>query len=298
MSWYTNYPKSTPKKVAGGIRANIPAKNSRQSWWARRWIEVLENFDLGGRLQRGRSYARNGQVLEIHIESGLVKAKVQGSDSTPYGVRIAIVPFTQSQCQQLSQTLAKQMRFAAQLLAGQMPQDIEQSFEEAGLSLFPESEEDLVTSCSCPDWSNPCKHIAAVYYLIGHEFDRDPFLLFKLRGLDRDQLLANLKTSSSSAGSPENNHHTEDLPREPLACEADAFWKGGELPAGSLVSAPLPVMTAALVKRLGNLPFWRSETSLLDELKPVYINASERARQLGEGPFMECGDLSPRRVGD
>lgn len=279
MAWYYDYPKSTPKKVAGGIRANIPARNSRQSWWARRWIEVLEDFDLGGRLQRGRSYARNGQVLEIHIESGLVKAKVQGSGSRPYGVRIAVASFTPAQCEQLSQALGQQMRFAAQLLAGQMPQDIEESFEEAGLSLFPESEDDLDTSCSCPDWSNPCKHIAAVYYLIGHEFDRDPFLLFKLRGLDRDQLLASLKTSSSR----KNDRIDEELPREALACEADTFWKGGELPEGFLASAPSPVMTAALIKRLGNLPFWRSETSLLDELKPVYINASEHARQLEGG---------------
>ena len=83
--------------------------------------------------------------------------------------------------------LSQQVIFTAKLLAGEMPQDIEQAFTDAGLSLFPAQSKDLDTECSCPDWSNPCKHIAAVYYLLGEEFDRNPFLIFKLRGMEREE---------------------------------------------------------------------------------------------------------------
>jgi hypothetical protein len=90
---------------------------------------------------------------------------------------------------------AAALRFAAGL--GEMPQDIEQAFAKAGLSLFPARHNDLKTECSCPDWSNPCKHIAAVYYLLGEEFDRDPFLIFQLRGMSREEFLGILGESAS-----------------------------------------------------------------------------------------------------
>ena len=80
-----------------------------------------------------------------------------------------------------------------------MPQDIEEVFHQAGLSLFPERSRDLETDCSCPDWSNPCKHIAAVYYLLGEEFDRDPFLIFKLRGMDARGIPALLGAAAACA---------------------------------------------------------------------------------------------------
>src|SRR5204862_3418808 len=95
--------------------------------------------------------------------------------------------------------LGGQAVFAAKLLAGEMPQDIEKVFADVDLSLFPEKAKDLTTDCSCPDWSNPCKHVAAVYYLLGEEFDRDPFLLFRLRGLSREELFARLNEQSPAA---------------------------------------------------------------------------------------------------
>ena len=107
----------------------------------------------------------------------------------------------------LAEGLSRQAIFLAKLLVGEMPQDVEQVFKDAGLSLFPEKLRDLSTDCSCPDDSNPCKHIAAVYYLLGEEFDRDPFLLFRLRGLEREKLMEML--------SPPPPHRQRRRPNRP-----------------------------------------------------------------------------------
>ena len=183
--WYDRgfFPRSRPRQARGGIKAQSKRGTFGQSWWAQRWIAVLESFDIGARLGRGRSYARGGQVLSIDIAKGKVKARVQGSRPKPYDITIDVKALSPAEWKKLVGVLAGQALFAAKLLAGEMPQDIEQVFQEAGLSLFPSKLRDLTTDCSCPDWSNPCKHIAAVYYLLGEEFDRDPFLLFKLRAV-------------------------------------------------------------------------------------------------------------------
>ena len=207
-SWWNDeyFPPSRPRKAKGGIKAQSKRGGFGESWWAKRWIEVLESFDLGARLARGRSYARSGQVLSIAIEKGKVKAKVQGSRPKPYAVTIEVKPLAEPTGTKVLDGAGRQALFAAKLLAGEMPQDIETVFQEVGLSLFPAQLGDLKTDCSCPDWSNPCKHIAAVYYLLGEEFDRDPFLIFTLRGLGRDALMARLGATSpgrvGAGGSP------------------------------------------------------------------------------------------------
>ena len=131
-------PPSRPRKATGGIKAASQRGGFGESWWARRWIEVLESFDIGGRLQRGRSYARKGQVLSINVTKGMVEAPVQGSRSQPYRVNITVRPLLLSEWKRLAAQLSKQVIYAAKLLAGEMPQEIEKAFSEAGLSLFPE----------------------------------------------------------------------------------------------------------------------------------------------------------------
>src|SRR5206468_8903950 len=172
-----------------------------------RWIAVLEGFELGGRLQRARAYARRGQVVSISIEKGRVDAVVQGSRPEPYAVSLETRTLPAAEWARLAATLTREARFAAKLLAGEMPPDVEEAFRRAGLSLFPAQKEDLRTSCSCPDWSNPCKHIAAVYYLLGEEFDRDPFLVFRLRGLDRDELVRLLGRAAATTPAPRERGH-------------------------------------------------------------------------------------------
>ena len=190
--YYGWYERTTPRDVKGGIKAQSKRGAFGESWWAKRWISVLESFDIGARLGRGRSYARRGQVVSVDVAKGKVTAKVQGSQREPYRVTIAVEPLGDREWAKVAEALSAQAIFAAKLLAGEMPQEVETVFTGAGVSLFPKKSKDLETSCSCPDWSNPCKHVAAVYYLLGEEFDRDPFLIFTLRGMTRDELVARL----------------------------------------------------------------------------------------------------------
>lgn len=162
-----HFPPSTPRRVEGGVKARSQRGKFGDTWWADRWIQVLESFGWDGRLRRGRSYARQGQVLEYHTAPGMVTAKVQGSRRKPYSIEIKVTPLSPEEWNQVAKAMSGQARFAAKLLAGEMPQDIEEAFAAANLTLFPRSEEDIDTLCSCPDWANPCKHIAAVYYIRG-----------------------------------------------------------------------------------------------------------------------------------
>ncbi len=283
MSWryHEYFPPSRPKAVKGGIKAQSKRGGFAESWWAKRWIAVLESFNIGARLGRGKTYARSGQVISIDIEKGLVKARVQGSRTKPYEIVIKVKPLSQENWKKLGKALASQVIFVAKLLSGEMPKDIEQVFSETGLSLFPAKRGDLVTECSCPDWSNPCKHIAAVYYLLGEEFDRDPFLIFKLRGMEKEELLdalgqtdkAGRKEKPEGAGAPPGEGEALP-PAEPIRSDSEAFWKGGELPDDLLGEVRIPPMEAALMKRLGKFPFWRGDRLLHEYLEPVYLNAS------------------------
>ena len=275
--WDWGYYKPKPLKPArGGIKAQSKRGTFGEKWWAKRWIEVLESFDIGARLQRGRSYARKGQVLSIEITKGEIKSQVQGSRPKPYDVKIKIKTLPEGDWRRLAAALSTQAIYAAKLLAGEMPNEIEQAFMEAELSLFPVKLGDLKTDCSCPDWSNPCKHIAAVYYLIGEEFDRDPFLIFKLRGATREEFIEML----GSAGGEQTNlpqlPQLPQLPLEPLVAEAESFWTGNAVPEDFFGEVRLPPVTAALPRRLGNFPFWRGGELFLDAIAPVYAEAARR----------------------
>ena len=272
------YPPSRPREAKGGIKAQTKRGGFGQSWWAKRWIAVLESFNIGARLSRGRSYARSGQVTHLEVGKGVVTAKVQGSRPKPYDVLIKVAKLSASDWKKLAESLGKQALFAAKLLAGQMPENIEDAFKAAGLSLFPDKSKDLVTDCSCPDWSNPCKHIAAVYYLLGEEFDRDPFLIFKLRGMTREKLLALLGGKASAPPKPQAESKPaelpETLPTERLPTDPASFWGAEDAKAITLGEVRIPSIAAALHKRLGNFPFWRGGEAFLDAIEGIYAAAS------------------------
>jgi uncharacterized Zn finger protein len=267
---------SIPREAKGGIKAQSKRGTFGESWWARRWIAVLESFNIGARLGRGRSYARRGQVLSIEIDKGKVGAKVQGSRPKPYNVDLQVKTLSSSDWQRLAKVLSRQAVFSAKLLTGEMPLDIEKAFKETGLSLFPEKLKDLKTACSCPDWSNPCKHIAAVYYLLAEEFDRDPFLIFKLRGMNREDFIATLSRPDKKATKKKVKPKQEPIHEDKGALTSDIskFWNGEPISDDFFGEVRIPPIVAALPKRLGSFPFWRGEERFLEAMESIYAKAS------------------------
>ena len=156
--------------MRGGIRAS--AQRHGKSWWTGRWLDVIEGFDIGARLSRGRSYARNGQVTKLSVEAGEARASVQGSRSGAYRVRIGMDVIPDKKWKELASILFEKPAAASSLLGGRMPEDAEKAFKSAGLDLFPRRESDLVTECTCPDWSNPCKHVNLIS--TRHMMDQEP----------------------------------------------------------------------------------------------------------------------------
>jgi uncharacterized Zn finger protein len=317
---FFDYPPSRPIPARGGIKAQSRRGAFGANWWGKRWIAVLEGFHLGARLSRGKSYARQGQVLSVAVNQGVVTARVQGSRKTPYLIKIGLRSFTPADWKKVARLLTAQPFLVAKMLAGELPGEIEQVFTTAGLSLFPEHYEDLKTSCSCPDWSNPCKHIAAVYYILSENFDQDPFLIFKLRGQDRQELCELLGAPPASGADPatvsspqgpgasgtasypfepdEQAEHSQPVAKEPLPVDPGVFWKGiqqGTL-AGTLpVSGMAPALTtkgheeaaAALLRRLGNFPFWQGSGQLLELLEPIYRQVAQSGLALMTGKDKE-----------
>ena len=276
---YYDYEYTRPREARGGIRAQSKRGDFGDSWWARRWVQALERFSIGSRLSRGRSYARRGQVVSIEVVPGEVSASVQGSRKRPYRVSIAVATLSDSDLRRLRDALAERPAFAASLLAGRMPEDVEDAFSDVGLSLFPSRMSDLETDCSCPDFANPCKHIAAVYLLLGEEFDRDPFLIFRMRGIERDELLGpDLRRSAEASALM-----APTLAPEPLPVDSDAFWGQPEWNDNydDLIGpARVPEQTAALPKQLGRFPFWQGGEDFLTALDGVYERASQAGLEL------------------
>ena len=246
MSW-REWEPSRPIQVEGGIRARSQRGAIGEQWWSRRFTDVLESFGMTGRLARGRNYARRGQVLGFEISCGYVTAQVQGSRPKPYRVRLAVTPLTKPQWRKVEQALAGQALFRAKLLAGEMPREIEQVFADCGTSLFPYSARDLEMSCSCPDWGVPCKHVAAVCYVLAEDFDLDPFGILAWRGRGREDLLAALRlTRADDTGTP---RPLIDVTDRPLAeCIAD-FWSPGLSPARLRTLPPTPATAPDLLLR-------------------------------------------------
>ena len=136
-----------PRKVDGGIAARTGRGAIGETWWSRRFVAVLESFAIGSRLTRGRRYARGGQVLDLRVEPGLVSARVQGSRREPYDVRIGVKTLPARAWERIEDALAAQALFAARLLAGEMPHEIEEVFSTLDLSLFPGKARELETQC-------------------------------------------------------------------------------------------------------------------------------------------------------
>ncbi len=230
------------------------------TWWGEQWIRALKRLGYGyaNRLPRGRSYARAGRVTNLTIGSGEATAAVVGTRRRPYSVRIKLKTFSKQSWQEVVEVLAGRARYSVALLRGEIPPEIGEVLGGHGLELFPVSGRDIETSCSCPDWANPCKHVAAVHYVVAAALDSDPYLIFVLRGLDRQALLGALaEARGSCAPSPAPRgiaSPPEPMWEEPVEMDEELFLgKGQPLPQLAFELEPATVDLAGLA-RLGPPP--------------------------------------------
>lgn len=250
--------------INGPVRAVSRRGDIGQEWWGRQWVEALENMGLDGRLQRGKRYARNGSVLTLEISQGAVYAEVEGSQARPYRVSINLKTLSDEQWQQALDALSGQVIYVAKLLAGEMPGDIEGVFQNVGLSLFPRNQRDIDFVCSCPDWGDPCKHSAAVYYLIAEQLDNDPFILFHIRGRKRDAILKALRQYDVEDTQLEAN--------ESYALDVDGFWDSESI--ALMRQMPTKMDEPFALRQLGNPP-----ASIDKELHQLYRDMSAETRR-------------------
>ncbi|MGD8624792.1 MAG: SWIM zinc finger family protein [Anaerolineae bacterium] len=287
-SYYDSYwPRYTPPiRVEDGIKAKSKRGKFVKNWWADRWIKALTPLMDSGRLSRGRSYARRGQVIEIEVAPGEVESRVQGSRRTPYEVRIQLHPLSDAQWERVLDALGEQAIYSAQLLNGEMPPDVEEVFDAVDVALFPASRGDLDTYCSCPDWANPCKHVAAVYFLLGERFDEDPFLLFELRGRGQEAIASALRERRAAEAPqveplPPLPERVEEVEAPALEQTLGTFWTAGPGLEALTFEISAPQVEMALLKRLGlpALPGVDGE-GLLRQMERVYEGVTEQALAL------------------
>ncbi|MEX0270065.1 SWIM zinc finger family protein [Leptolyngbyaceae cyanobacterium UHCC 1019] len=263
-----------------------------REWWAQRWIDVLESFGWVRRLARARIYAREGNVLSIEFNGEKVAALVQGTAPEPYKVTLSLDPFTDEQWSYVIESMSQRAIFSAKLLAGEMPQTIEEVFTGNGLSLFPFTKFDIHSRCSCPDPANPCKHIGAVYYLLGDRFGEDPFVLFQLRGRSKEQIIEALRQTRSQGEHKESNLQNADS-FEPSATQSsyalnlEKFWHYADELEPSLVVIAPPPSSETVLDVLGTIPLKISDgdatvatkaaQAAMQHLKGIYQSASQQA---------------------
>ena len=278
----------------------------KREWWVDRWLELLDSYRFKKRLERGRNYAREGNVLSIDLVDNEVVSEVQGSEAQPYQVRLSLEPFKDENQERalkmMSQppfseedwdcvikTMLEKSIFTAQLLAGEMPKDIERVFTTNGLSLFPYSLTDVRSRCSCPDKANPCKHIAAVYYQLGDRFSEDPFLIFRLRGRSREQILNGLRQLRSKASHQKNSTEkaVTETKKEKVAQSRKTekslnnlqnFWQYDEPLDSSLVAIVPPTDNKTVLDILGNIPLMAADAEVVQQyLTQVHQDTSQKA---------------------
>ncbi|MDQ4118465.1 MAG: hypothetical protein M3235_16105 [Actinomycetota bacterium] len=252
----------------GGIQIHATRGTIARTWWSARFLDVLAELGVGGRLSRGRTYARSGQIVSLDVAAGAAVALVQGTRPTPYRVRIGVRTWDKAEWTRVEQALADDAWYAAALLAGAMPPEVEELLGGLGLALFPESgTTDLSMDCTCPDATVPCKHLAAAFYLLAERFDADPFEILTLRGRDRETLLENLRSRRGTGREPtEPSAPPASVP--PLADVLDRFWTSA--PVEALPPAPPATSPDAVLDQVPELPVRVRGKRVTDLLRPAY----------------------------
>ena len=257
----------------------------KQEWWVERWLDLLDSYRFKKRLERGRSYAREGNVLSMEFAHSKAKATVQGSDAQPYRVSLSLDSFSNEDWNFVISKMSEKAIFSAQLLAGEMPETIEAVFTASGLSLFPFTLNEVRSRCSCPDKANPCKHIAAVYYQLGDRFSEDPFIIFQLRGRTKNQIIERLRQIRSQKAKatqrnidPANMPHLAVATAEDGSSESKGFWQYNEPLESSLVAIVPPMEQKTVLDILGEIPLSPTDADVVKQyLTQIYQTTGQQA---------------------
>ncbi|OZH54232.1 SWIM Zn-finger protein [Hydrocoleum sp. CS-953] len=267
---------------------------SDKEWWTQQWIDLLNSYRFKKRLERARNYARQGNVLSIEFKEQKIIAQVQGTAPEPYKLSLWLDTFTDEDWNFIIKTLSERAIFTAKLLAGEMPQNIEEVFAANGLRLFPFTLDDIHAKCDCPDPARVCKHIAAVYYLLGDRFSDDPFLLFQLRGRTKEKILEELR---QKRGKSEDERVTEtkqiksekiqskDLLTNPRTITSatqetlkiEQFWEYNQQLDSSLVVITPSPSNETVLDVLGHIPLGASADIVMNYFQKIYQNVSQQA---------------------
>lgn len=261
---------------------------SEREWWVQQWLDLLDKYRFKKRLERGRNYASQGNVLSIDFKGDKIVARVQGTEAEPYQQSLWLDTFTDEDWDCIIESLSTQAIFSAKLMSGEMPANIEDVFSANGLRLFPFSLSEIHSRCSCPDKANPCKHIIAVYHLLGDRFAEDPFILFQLRGRTKEETIATLR---QLRGETTPTSTAEEIPSQTTnepSLDLETFWKyDRQLESSLVVITPSPD-THTVLDVLGNIPFVesgktsvRTSTSQVvrDYFQQVYQTVSQNSFQ-------------------
>lgn len=272
------------------------AAQADRQWWSEQWLDLINAYRFKKRLERGWKYAREGNVISIRFEGQKVNAKVQGTEPKPYRVSLWLDPLTDEDWAYVIATLSQRSVFSAKLLAGEMPHNIEEVFAANGLRLFPFQLSDVRSRCSCLDKANPCKHVSAVYYLMGDRFSEDPFMLFQLRGRTREQILQALRDKRANSIAPaDDSSPLEEAKPIPTSLSLENFWTYDAQLDPSLVVITPPTTDETLLDVLGPIPLntivadpelaKSQQAALMDYLKQVYQKVGYQAmvQALGQG---------------
>jgi len=278
MSKKKLYQLRNPLAVRGGIRAQHTSAGQLRVWWSRRWVDMMEQFRLGARLGRGRNYAEAGQVSELMIEEGLVTAVVQGAQKEPYSSTIRFKTLAPAAKAAVIDNLRVNPVLIARMLVGDLPLPIESILRKAECPLFPERENDLKSRCSCPDWANPCKHLAAVYYLLGEEIAKNPMLLLTIRGVTRADIF--------NGPVPAARTKADGLTDKPAAPQISFYGEAGE-EFHDFGEEEHAGTNAPMIHRLGSLPFWRGQDRFIDTLEHLYDRAALRGWKVWIGEALD-----------
>ncbi len=269
------------------MQANYDLQASRE-WWSQRWLELLDSYRFKKRLERARNYARQGNILSIKFANAKVLAKVQGSEPEPYSVSLSLDSFSDEEWGFIVETMSQRAIFAAKLLAGEMPQNIEEVFTANGLSLFPFTLPEVHSKCSCPDKANPCKHIGAIYYQLADRFSEDPFVLFQLRGRTKEQIISDLRklrSANISDSEIETSEVQESNNNQKNHLKLDNFWQYNQPLESSLVVIA-PSTGETVLDVLGSIPLAKEDENIanvnstdivMKYLNSLYKDASQKA---------------------